>query len=184
MAATKRMQNRCKDCGYTWYPKGKNLSRQCPNCGSKNVTYAGGGCVAVIFVIFAIWGVSNFSALPTAFSNSTSTPTIPPAPVTQPIPSVSTPPSASETPATVVPSPTLSPVEEAKREAVRRYPQLGVAGSELNREFLNRYNIHKHSDPGFFNDPSWPLKTGRRIVQIRFFQMKSRGQIKVFGPPA
>ncbi|WP_157210774.1 hypothetical protein [Verrucomicrobium spinosum] len=50
MARTKRAQNRCKDCGYTWYPKGKNLSRRCPSCGGSNVTYAGCGCLGLVVV--------------------------------------------------------------------------------------------------------------------------------------
>lgn len=37
MAKTLRSQNKCNDCRYTWYPRGKNLSRVCPNCGSENV---------------------------------------------------------------------------------------------------------------------------------------------------
>lgn len=43
MAATKRSQNKCLDCKYTWYPKGKDLSARCPECASINVTYAGTG---------------------------------------------------------------------------------------------------------------------------------------------
>ena len=31
---TKRPLNACRDCGYTWYPRGKNLSYVCPRCGS------------------------------------------------------------------------------------------------------------------------------------------------------
>lgn len=34
---TKRPQNRCKQCGYTWYPRGKSVSLRCPNCGSQDV---------------------------------------------------------------------------------------------------------------------------------------------------
>ena len=37
MAATKRTQNYCKDCGDTWYPRGRYLSNKCPNCGSTDV---------------------------------------------------------------------------------------------------------------------------------------------------
>jgi len=37
MAKTLRSQNKCNDCRYTWYPRGKNLSRVCPSCGSENV---------------------------------------------------------------------------------------------------------------------------------------------------
>ncbi len=39
MHATKRFQNGCKRCGYTWYPRGHNLSRSCPNCGSADVGF-------------------------------------------------------------------------------------------------------------------------------------------------
>jgi hypothetical protein len=31
---TLRPQNRCEGCGYTWYPRGKDLSARCPDCGS------------------------------------------------------------------------------------------------------------------------------------------------------
>jgi hypothetical protein len=36
MRYTKRPQNICKFCGYTWFPRGKNLSRWCPYCGSRH----------------------------------------------------------------------------------------------------------------------------------------------------
>lgn len=33
----KRSLNKCKDCNDTWYPRGRELSNKCPNCGSSNV---------------------------------------------------------------------------------------------------------------------------------------------------
>jgi hypothetical protein len=27
-------KNMCYNCWYTWYPRGKNISRNCPYCGS------------------------------------------------------------------------------------------------------------------------------------------------------
>jgi hypothetical protein len=36
--------------------------------------------------------------------------------------------------------PKFATVAEAQREAVRRYPELGVAGSKLNREFIARHS--------------------------------------------
>ena len=54
MAATKRSQNACKDCHYTWYPKGKNLSRECPNCKSKNVKIVGPGLGSILGGLIAI----------------------------------------------------------------------------------------------------------------------------------
>jgi hypothetical protein len=37
MQWTKRPQNFCPSCGYSWYPRGKNRSAQCPRCGGTAV---------------------------------------------------------------------------------------------------------------------------------------------------
>ena len=42
-AKTKRPQNKCGKCGYTWYPRGKSVSLKCPSCGSAKVGLAGPG---------------------------------------------------------------------------------------------------------------------------------------------
>jgi len=55
MATTKRMQNRCKKCGYTWYPRGKNLSLKCPSCGSNEVGFAGGGIFLFALIIVGLY---------------------------------------------------------------------------------------------------------------------------------
>ena len=34
---TKRPQNWCKTCEYTWYPRGGTLSAKCPSCGGRDV---------------------------------------------------------------------------------------------------------------------------------------------------
>ena len=34
---TYRPKNECDDCGYTWYPRGKNRSLRCPHCGSRDI---------------------------------------------------------------------------------------------------------------------------------------------------
>lgn len=31
---TQRPQNRCKECAYTWFPRGRDRSLKCPNCGA------------------------------------------------------------------------------------------------------------------------------------------------------
>lgn len=58
MATTKRPQNKCKKCGYTWYPRGKRISLKCPNCGSNEVGFAGGGLglVAALVLGFLLFG--------------------------------------------------------------------------------------------------------------------------------
>jgi len=47
-------QNRCKACGYTWYPRGKSRSLKCPNCGSRATEEV--GCGFAILVIGALLG--------------------------------------------------------------------------------------------------------------------------------
>ena len=54
MASTKRPQNTCKGCGYTWFPRGKSLSLKCPSCGSQDVKAAGGWGGAGILVVAAM----------------------------------------------------------------------------------------------------------------------------------
>jgi ribosomal protein L37AE/L43A len=48
---TKRPQNQCRSCGYTWYPRGKRLSAKCPKCGSEKTKVVGFGLLAILFVL-------------------------------------------------------------------------------------------------------------------------------------
>ena len=54
--STLRPQNECRDCSYTWYPRGHNISLQCPNCGSNDIDTVGLGCLAQL-VITGIVGI-------------------------------------------------------------------------------------------------------------------------------
>lgn len=45
MSRTKRPQNVCRNCGYTWYPRGRYVSTKCPNCGSTHTTT---GCLSTL----------------------------------------------------------------------------------------------------------------------------------------
>ena len=61
MATTKRPQNKCGSCGYTWYPRGKSVSNKCPNCGSAQVSrLASGGGVLTLLVFAGVWAYSYF----------------------------------------------------------------------------------------------------------------------------
>ena len=63
IAMTQRPQNCCKRCQYTWFPRGKNVSRKCPHCGSTEVDLvplpplapAAMGCVGIL-LLFAVIG--------------------------------------------------------------------------------------------------------------------------------
>lgn len=37
---TRRPLNRCRECGRSWYPKGQDVSTECPGCGSSRVGIA------------------------------------------------------------------------------------------------------------------------------------------------
>ena len=57
----------------------------------------------------------------------------------------------------------FSTVQEAQREAVRRYPALGVAGSALNTMFVARYKLYQQQRPEYFRDPSWPIRLAEEL---------------------
>lgn len=49
-----RPQNRCRTCFYTWYPRGKNVSSKCPNCGRATVevvVLSLRGCGSLLLVV-------------------------------------------------------------------------------------------------------------------------------------
>ena len=62
---TKRPQNRCGACGNTWYPRGKDKSLKCPNCGKREVSKVGPGILgtaaAIILLYFLISGDKSAS---------------------------------------------------------------------------------------------------------------------------
>jgi hypothetical protein len=55
--------------------------------------------------------------------------------------------------------------EQSKQEAVTRYPELGVAGSAVNREFVRRYKLYRAINPAFFTEPDWPTRLAAMLAQ-------------------
>jgi predicted nucleic acid-binding Zn-ribbon protein len=83
MQATKRQQNKCNSCGYTWYPRGKNISLKCPSCGGSEISIVasrigGVGVVLLIVIGLIIFGVGkkNTSTEPEIASASAGTPMV------------------------------------------------------------------------------------------------------------
>jgi hypothetical protein len=72
---------------------------------------------------------------------------------------------------TVTPPPTQkakapeSSIAAAQQEAIRRYPDLGVAGSKLNTEFVARYKRYQQERPEYFRDTSWPIRLAEECFQ-------------------
>lgn len=70
---TKRPQNVCPRCGYTWSPRGHSISLSCPNCGSQQVGIAGTpsriagtpsigcGCLSLIAILGYFIYVGSFN---------------------------------------------------------------------------------------------------------------------------
>ena len=56
---TLRPLNKCRACGMTWYPRGKDLSPRCPNCGSHETRtiHPGCGCLVVLVAVVAVVGL-------------------------------------------------------------------------------------------------------------------------------
>ena len=49
----------------------------------------------------------------------------------------------------------------AQRKAIELYPDLGVAGSPLNAEFVARVKRYQMEKKEFFADPDWPIRLGK-----------------------
>ncbi len=125
--------------------------------------YTGKGCFSISRVVLWI----AFFALCVFFYSRFSQTSVPPAdskpstvpPSAENRPTVAAPNALAKSPITPAPS-SADPVAvaEAKRQAVQRYPALGVATSPLNTAFVGHYKRYQVERPEFFNDPEWPMK--------------------------
>lgn len=68
MVESKRPQNRCSTCKYTWHPRGKEKSLRCPKCGAETIEVPLAwlapirflfGLVAVVFVVGLAWNTEK-----------------------------------------------------------------------------------------------------------------------------
>jgi len=55
--------------------------------------------------------------------------------------------------------------EEFKKKAVSVYPELGVAGTAVNREYVRRYKLYRSVNPAFFEEPDWPVRLAEMLAQ-------------------
>jgi hypothetical protein len=56
-------------------------------------------------------------------------------------------------------------VRQFQAEAVSKYPELGIEGSDFNRRFLSEYNKRRASVPTFFNEARWPVILADEIAE-------------------
>jgi len=145
-----RLLNRCKSCGNSWFPRGFDFSRKCPSCRSADVDSTGPAYLVLLVLIAIGAGIFWATDRPKKSAQSMATPASSPVPTklrhvteTTPVPTIAPPRIATEV--------------EGRREALRLYPDLGVANSPLNREFVARYHSYQRLDPDFFQEPAWPV---------------------------
>lgn len=100
----------------------------------------GGGLVLAAFIFFGLPKSNSMDMvkLRAAYDEMLKT-SIPKSPLTSPTPK------------------SITTTEEAQKEAVRRYPELGVAGTKFNTEFVARYRRYQQERPGYFMDKLWPI---------------------------
>lgn len=112
---------------------------------------------AIAFLIFIAIGASGYFIK--HILNDNASPQTTTAPVSTPIK-----PLPAATPALVSkPSPTTSPLQSqgAQQRAIQQYPQLGIANSPMNLEFVRRYKEYQHTNPDYFKNPEWPLNLAK-----------------------
>lgn len=141
--------NRCQECGNTWFPRGFDLSRKCPKCHSPDVDFTGriylGMLVAIALLAGIFWASDRPHHPKQAMATSESTPASKLRHV------------AESTPVAQIAPPLIATEAQGRAEALRLYPDLGVADSPINREFVTRYRSYQRLDPDFFQDPAWPV---------------------------
>lgn len=47
--------------------------------------------------------------------------------------------------------------KEWQAKTVQKYPELGIQGSDFNKQFVAEYNRRRNTIPAFFANPKWPL---------------------------
>jgi hypothetical protein len=97
-----------------------------------------GGLAGIVLVGLALFGLNRQGVFHRAPLTSTDVVQPPPAP-------------------SAVAPPDAASVAAAQQEAVKRYPQLGVVNSPLNREFVARYKKLQATNPDYFKPSNWPL---------------------------
>ena len=62
----------------------------------------------------------------------------------------------STTPTVGAPTAPSTESSMARERAIELYPDLAIANSKLNQEFIRRYQQYEKVNPGYFNNPEWP----------------------------
>ena len=55
-------------------------------------------------------------------------------------------------------------VAASQQQAIKKYPELSVAGSALNKAFVAEVARRKQTNPGFFRFPDWPMRLADELT--------------------
>lgn len=135
-----------------WFPRGFDISRKCPNCGGVDVDFTGRFYLAILVVLALGAGIFWATDRPHRVAKTATTPP-PAASQSHMKPRLTTQGGAND----LLSPPLITTEAEGRTEAVRLYPDLGVADTPLNREFVTRYRSYQRLQPDFFQDPAWPV---------------------------
>lgn len=158
----KHLLNRCQNCGRSWFPRGFDLSRKCPDCGSVDVEFTGRIYLGILAIFAALAGILWATDVPhkrhaaVAVATPASTPSfMKPRQAKHVVAETSNLPRAG-----------ITTEFEGRQEALRLYPDLGIADSPLNREFVARYHSYQRLQPDFFQDPAWPVTLAKECAAV------------------
>jgi pimeloyl-ACP methyl ester carboxylesterase len=57
-----------------------------------------------------------------------------------------------------------TPAQEWQARAVQKYPELAIGGSALNQRFVAAVLERRKADPGFFDNPRWPMTLADQLA--------------------
>lgn len=141
---------------------------------------AGGGCgclslVVVVLAVGVVVGALQSGLRSSRSETKNNAPRSTPGPLPTPLATMNrqgAPPASITNTAPTIPTPAVAlrplpsgpTADAAKQRAIGRYPQLAVAGSALNRAFVERVHRYQRERPGIFDDPDWPTTIARECA--------------------
>jgi hypothetical protein len=147
----KRLLNRCKNCGHTWFPRGFDLSGKCPNCAGEDIDFTGRFYLGMLVALTVCAGIFWATDRPHRTAKA-ATP-----PPSTPVSHMKVQLAENNSPKNPLVPPKITTEAQGRTEALRLYPDLGVENSPLNREFVARYRSYQRLQPDFFQEPAWPV---------------------------
>ena len=61
-----------------------------------------------------------------------------------------------------------------QRKTIELYPDLGVADSPLNKEFVERVKIYRIEKKEFFSEPDWPVRLAKECSEALAAKPKAK----------